>query len=211
MVPADVYTTIRRQCDETDTTFWGESETYGLMSVAEGIIAQKIGLIESVQTTTSVTGTRAYTAPAGTIIRATYDEVKLKQIDFNEVDNVEGEAYGGITSQGTPEYYYMWGNQMHLSPIPNAAKAVKSYFYGYPDVVTTASTTWTIPNEYGHHTVNYALWRMMLKDQEMSAEAAAYERAWNSSIVEIQSDWNSRKFRDRYATVNVFDPIETCE
>lgn len=210
MVPADVYTLIRRQCDETDTTFWGESEVYGLMSVGEGIIAQKIGLIESTYTVTTVTGTRGYTAPAGTIIRATYDEVKLKQIDINEIDDAEGETYGGVTTQGTPEYYYLWGTSMYLSPIPNDAKAVKSYYYGYPAAVTTASTTWSIPNDYGQYVADYALWRMMLKDQEMSREAAAYEKSWNSHIVEIESDWKRRKYRDRYAVVNEYDPIEDC-
>lgn len=210
MVPADVYTLIRRQCDETDTTFWGESETYGLMSVGEGIIAQKIGLIETTYTVTTVTGTRGYTAPAGTIIRNTYDEEKLKQIDINDVDELEGSTPGGVTTQGTPIRYYLWGNSMYLSPIPNDAKTVRAYYYGYPAAVTTASTTWSIPNEYGQYVADYALWRMMLKDQELSMEAAAYERSWNSALVEIESDWNRRKYRDRYAVVNVYDSIEDC-
>jgi len=211
MTPSEVYTLVRRQCDESDTTFWGEDETYQLMSVGEGIIAQKIGLIQSTYTVTTVTGTRGYTAPVGTVVRMTWDEVKLNKIDINKIDEYEGEAYGGITSQGYPVRYYQFGNSVYLSPIPDSDKTLKSYYYGYPATLTSASSAFSIPEEYGQLTADYALWRMFIKDQQMTHEALAFKEAWESGLKTVLMDWSRRKYYNMGAVVNEADPIETCE
>lgn len=212
MTPSEVYTLIRNQCDETETTFWGEAEVYQYMSMGETVIAKKIGLLEKSHTTTTSIGVRAgYSAPAGVITRVTWDEVALTCVNQNDLGKIEGEAYGGVTTTGNPRYYFVYGNEINLSPIPASAKTLKTFYRGYPVSVTTASTAWSIPDDYGHHIADFALWRMFLKDQEMKEIAVAYKNEWNEGLDDIRRDWQQRIGRNAYAVVNEFDPIETCE
>jgi len=212
MTPSDVYTLIRNQCDESETTFWGEDEIYQYMSMGESIIAKKLGLIEKSHTTTTSIGVRGgYSAPAGVITRATWDEVSLKCVNHNDIGKIEGEAYGGVTTTGNPRYYYVYGEEINLSPIPASAKTLKTMYRGYPDAVTTASTGWSIPEDYGQHIADFALWRMFLKDQEMKETAIAFKNEWNEGLKDIERDWQQRRDRNMFPVVNEYDPIETFE
>jgi len=212
MLPSEVYTLIREQCNETDTTFWGESEVYRYMSIGESIIAEKIGLIEASATTVTVSGTRGYSFTSGTLVRVTWDEVRLERVEINSLGDIEGESYGGVTVQGNPRYYYVWNNEINLSPIPNSAKTLKKFYRTYPEAVTTASSSWSIPNDYGQHVADYALFRMFIKDQEMTNEAMAFKESWEDSLKTITHDWKQRKYRDLNTMVNTTDdPIDSFE
>jgi hypothetical protein len=209
MTPAEIYTIIRNQCAETATDFWSEAEVYSLMSTAEKQIAQRIGNIEASTALTTTTGTKTYTVSgvSGVFTRVTYDSYRLKGITVNQMDDVEGQAYGGVTLSGPPVYYYRYGSDIGLSPTPDASHTVSIYYNKTPGTVTTASSHFTVPEEYCEYIPDYCLYRMMLKDQMLQQEALIYKNQWDENIKIINNHYNQKKYRDALPSVVINDPL----
>lgn len=210
MTPSAVYTAIRNQCAETSTEFWGEAEIYTLMSIAEKQIAQRIGNIEISTSITSTTGTKTYSISSfvsGVITRLTYDSYRVQGISINEIDDVEGKAYGGVTLTGQPEYYYRYADVIGFSPTPDDAKEIKIFYRDTPAAVTTSSTAFSIPNEYTDYIQDYCLYRMFLKDSELRDESIIYKKQWDENIGIINNHYTNRKNKDRLIQVIVNDPM----
>lgn len=212
MTPAEVYAAIREQCAESSDEFWTEDEIYRLMSEGERRISRFSEMCENTSAFTSVTNTKEYTvssvlsATIGTIVRVTYDSYPLTLVNINDIDDVEGTAYGGVTIIGQPEYYYRYGGKIGFSPTPDDAKAVSVSFNEIPAAVTTASTAFTIPEEYADYIPDYALYRMFLKDQELRSVAVEYLRSWNSGLVDIKKELDQKKYDRRDNVVVVESP-----
>lgn len=217
MTPSEVYTIIRNQCGESATDFWSESEIYSLMAVAERIIARRCGILETNSAFTSVTGTKTYgiasyiSSVVSKINRVEYDSYRLEGIGLNDIDDIEGMAYGGVTVSGSPEYYYRYGNTIGFSPTPDDAKEVKVYFNAVPDVITTASTAFSIPDDYSDMIPDYCLYRMFLKDQELRNEALMYQKQWFDNLSDIINENSSRRKGDSVTTVVVNNPLFDVE
>jgi hypothetical protein len=210
MTPSELYTIVRNQCGESSTNFWSESEIYSLMGMGERIIAQVIGNIEVNTSITTVTSTKEYDVSSyvsGVLTRVEWDSYRLQGIDINEVDNVEGMAYGGVTQEGYPVYYYYYGNTIGLSPTPDDAKTLEFYYRTDPATVTTASVAFSIPDEYTQDISDYVLYRMFLKDQELQNEAILYKNQWNENVNRIRLHWNDRKKLDQPLFVNMWSPL----
>lgn len=210
MTPAQVYSQIRSQANESEAAFWSDSEILRHMSDGQNIIAQTIGCVEDTTSFATGDGTREYSlgATVGTIVRLTWDSMTIDAINKSQLKDVEGEAYGGIDSTGNPEYYYRWGNTIGFSPIPDSDKTCSIDHYAIPtDIDSTAATTWTMPAKYGSYVTSYALWQMFAKDQQMQQEATLYNKQWTDNIATVQRDWNMTKYRGMYPTVNARDNI----
>ena len=209
MTPAQVWTQIRQQANETTPAYWSDSEILVHMSNAESIIAQKLGVIQDSTSFTTGDGTREYTlgATVGVIRRLTYDSVKLDNIGLDAIGDYEGEAYGGIDATGTPEYYYRWGDKVGFSPIPDEAKTVAVYHEAVPVMIdSTAATTWTIPAKYGQYVTSYALWQMFTKDQQLNEEAVLYNKQWTDGLAVVEHDSAQTKYGEP-RQVKVIDGI----
>lgn len=209
MNPSEVYTHVRNQCAESSEEFWTEDEIYSLISMGEHIIAQKLGVIEMASYFTTASGTKLYSLASNIsntvceIRRVEYDSYHLEGININDLDEVEGTAYGGVTVQGSPTSYYRYGNSIGFSPTPDTAKKVDIYFTTVPRPVTGTSSVFTIPDEYTGSIINYALYRMFLKDSELSKEASAYKAEWNEDLNRITIAWSDKKNRDQYPEVRI--------
>lgn len=202
MTPAELYTIVRNQCAESSSEFWSESEIYSLMSNGERIIAQKLGLKEVNSSFTSVTSTKTYaigtvlSLTVGPITRVTYDSYHLKRIDINQLDDVEGNAYGGITLVGQPRYYYRYGGNIGFSPTPDSDKSIEVFFKQVPPVVTTASTYFTIQDDYTGYIEDWVLYRMFLKDQQTRDMAIVHKNQWDENLKTVEEDFSRKKYRD---------------
>ena len=210
MTPVEVYSLVRNQCAETSVEFWTENEIYSLMSIAEKQIAQRIGNIEAKTSLTTTTSTKTYSiasSVSGIITRLTYDTYRLEGININEIDTVEGKAYGGVTIIGQPEYYYRYGDTLGFSPTPDSSHTVDIYYRATPVTVTTSSTAFTVPSEYTQYIPDYCLYRMMLKDQELRNEAVAYKGQWDENLRIINNHHRSKKTQDTISRVVIHDPM----
>lgn len=211
MTPAEVVTQIRLQANETTAAYWSDAEILVHMSNAESIIAQQLGVIQDSTSFLTVAGTREYTlgATVGNIRRLTYDTVRMGAISLDQLADAEGEAYGGVDSTGTPEWYYRWGSAIGFSPIPDTSdKTCTIYHEAVPVMIdSTAATTWTMPARYGQYVTSYALWQMFTKDQQLQEEAVLYQKQWTDGLAVIQHDSAQTKFADRLPQTRVMDDI----
>lgn len=193
MTPSEVYTTIRNQISEESPDFWGETEVYNLLWNAEKILAAKLQCVELIATDNTVASQREYDRPTGaqSISRLTYDRTKLKKITFTDVDKIEGDT----EDFSDPEYYYEWGSEIGLVPTPIEAKELKYYYNGVPTQLTSSSTTFSIPNEFSHYLIDYVLFHMYMKDQQVS-EADRHRAIWENNLKQANNEWRGRKSDD---------------
>lgn len=207
MTPTEVLTLIRNQVFEQTAAFYNDPEVYSYMTLAENEMSRKTDMAESTDTSiTTVASTREYTKPSTItkLIRVTWNTVKLKKIDFTQLDQVEGVSYGFTGSTGSPVYYYEWAGKIGLSPIPTSAETLKLWCIVEPTALTSSSSSFTIGNEYGHYLADYAIYRMYLKDQDQS-RADIHLGLWNNNKRLAEDDWVARKGDDKYKVVKQED------
>ena len=167
------------------------------------IIGAKLGLFEATTDHTTITDTSVYTFPDNTvkIHQITYNGKKLKQDDFRGRERLDGADYGYTPSTGNPEIWIPWNNQVTLSPVPDAAKALKFYFKKTPATITTSSTVFSIQEDSITQMLpDYAIWKGSMKDQELN-RADRHLAAWNANVQTAAQIWDDKKYDDRILSV----------
>lgn len=203
MTPAQILATIRNQVYETTAAFYTDAEIYSYMWQAEQDLAEITKSTEAKDTSvTSSTGTQLYNVPSTVayIHRVEWDGVKLKKIDLTEEDALDFNQYGSTKQQGSPNFYFQWGNQIGLYPVPNDAKNVTMYYYAEPSVITSASTAFTLPSILHRYIPDYALYRMYAKDQD-EGRAQFHRQQWEANLIRAKQLWSKRMNEDKYWVV----------
>ena len=203
MTPAQLLATIRNQVYETEAAFYTDAEIYSYMWQAEQEIARVIRCTETVDSSTStVADTEYYSLPSNAeyVYRVEWDGKKLKKIDFTDRDTVDFNQYGSTLDTGRPTFYYLWGNQIGLYPVPDQVKVIKFYYYAIPTVIDENSTALTIPSWLGQYIVDYALYRMYAKDQD-DGRASFHRQQWEANLIRAQQSWSKRQSTDNYYVV----------
>jgi len=201
MIPSKVLESVRFQCAESaSNSFWTDPEIYGYMTEAEQIIAEIVKATKTKDSSIITTsGIREYTKPSGvmTLERVTYDDARLEKITINQLDDLEGISYGSTGQTGQPTHYYEYGNEIGFSPKPDDAKTVTLYYSGSPATLSAASTSFTIPNDYGQYAADYILYRMYLKDDELNGQGKIHLQIWEGNLVKIRDNWEDREYHDQ--------------
>lgn len=210
--PTAIYNQIREMSFDNDQALVSESELYQYMSDAELILAKEIPFTETTLTDNTVVDQREYDRPTNAlkIKRVTWNTVKLKKISMGDVDVIEGQSYGGITSTGNLIYYYEYGNKIGFSPLPKEVQEIKYWLLLYPAALSSESTTFTIPPEYAHYIPDYCLWRLFVKD-EKAGLADRHLNMWLSNRKEAAKDWMMRQSTDEIETVQLEEIYNTSE
>lgn len=197
--PSEMIDKIRRESGETEADYWTSTEIYEYMSDAQRLIGRVVPCVLDSTAQDVIADTREYTIPddVGIISRVTYDGRKIKAIDINQLGALEDTD---STSTGRPEYYYQWGTEMGLSPVPDSTDELKIYFQKICSDVTNTSS-WAVPDWCTDIIPDYCLWRMYTKDQELSVEADSHQKSWLMGLDQLESDWNKRIYDDQYIVV----------
>lgn len=207
MTPSQVLSAIRNQAYEQDADFWNDAEIYQYMWEAEAEVAGLVSCTEATDSsTTTVASTQEYALPTDClyVLRATWDQVKLKRIDLKDQDYLDGTLYSGTLSSGQPEHYYEFAGMIGLYPVPDSAKTLKLWYIKQPSQITGVSTTFTIPLLFHHYIIDYALYRMYLKDQD-NEKAMVHKRLWDENIQKAIGKWNMMRESDHTSTVRDVD------
>lgn len=204
MTPADLITTVRDQVYESSASFWTDAELYRYATQAEQEIADLVECSEATDATTStVSGTQEYAKPTDCeyIKRVTWDGMPLKRIDFRDKDTVSNVGYGTTTdTSGQPEYYYEWGANVGVFPVPTTAKTLKFWYVSKPAALSAASTAFTVPNLFHSALVDYVLYRMYAKDQD-DQRSGFHKTLWDEGIFKAKVKWGKRQRSNRIQTV----------
>lgn len=210
MTPAQVEEAIRRRYNAVNDSFFAQDEIFKIIYEAETILAIEDKVIEDLDASiTTVAGTRAYDFPSNTleIKRIEYNGQKLEKVDLRDDDQIT-LWNRTTTTQGTPKYYLTFGEKIYLRDIPDAAQVLSIYRYKLPTLLTTASTTLTVPTYCHTALINYGAMIVALKDQN-AAMADRYGAAWESDRKRIQKIAKMRKRGDTFASVKDEESIGT--
>jgi len=207
MTPAQILASIRAQVDEATANFYSDNEIYAYMWQGECAINDEVECAEGTDTSiTTVIGTAEYTKPTDMLFakRVFWDKYRLQKIDFRELENQEGLSYGADIQSGQPYGYYEFADQIGFYPTPNAAQAVKIWYIKQPAVITSSSTTFTIPQLFHDLIPDYCLWRMWGKDQEEN-RAAFHKQQWEENLLAAKIRWAKYKKSDKIIVVKDSD------
>ncbi len=202
MTPQQVEEAARRRYNSVDSSFWSQDEVFKLIYEAELILAKEALVIEASTTSSSTASTRAYSFPTSFIAikRVEYNGAKLRPIDFRE-DDLLTLSNASTTETGTPQYYVVFNDQIYLRPIPDTS-SVTITWYGYkePTLLTTASSTLSVPTRYHIDLVEYVVSIMAAKDENLTL-AQFYEARWLDRVEKAKA-WQKKRLRtDGFATV----------
>lgn len=202
MTPQQVESAARRRYNSENDTFWSQDEIFKVIYEAELELAVEALVIEARDTSTStVASTQTYALPSLFIAvkRIEYNGQKLQPID-QRLDDMLTMSNSGTTETGTPQYYWIWNDTIYLRPIPDAAQTLTIYGYKEPTLLTTASTTLSVPTKFHKGLIDYTISELASKDQKFDM-ATKYERRWRE-VVKNAREWTARKKRtDGYAVV----------
>lgn len=206
MTPQTIEDAARNRYNGTGDTFFNTDDFLDSIYQAEQELAAEANIIENTYTTTTVAGTQDYDYPANTISikRVTYNGAKLQPIDMRD-DDVMSLSNSADTTQGTPQFYYIWNNTISLRPIPDDALTLKIYSYDMPQAVT-ASSTLEIPVIFHMAIVDFVLAQMYAKDKDF----AAYDKfmlRWQAHVERAKKWARKRKRGDSFASVKDEDSL----
>jgi hypothetical protein len=207
MTPAQILQTIRDQVNEPVANFWTDQEIYNYQWQAECLINNLTKCNEQTDSSISTLSNVAeYSMPSGVLFvtRVMWDLVRLKKIDFRELENREWLSYGQPIQASEPDSYYIFGNNIGLYPTPNQAQNVKMWGIWQPSILTSSSTSFDIPQYFHHLIPDYCMWRMWAKDQE-SNNAPFFKTAWQEGLQASVITWNNRLRSDRISVVKDAD------
>ena len=212
MSPQTLLTSIRDELAESSAAYWTDAELYRHMWHGEYILADKTNCTEATTAITTVTSQSDYTSPATTLhyLRVEYNNVKLKRISKQERDAIEFRSYGGSFTAGNPQFFMEFGNKLTLYPVPDNAKTVNIDHVKRPDEITTASTQFTIPEQFQFYIKDYVMSRALPKDEQQSL-GRDYTQKWKEDLVTATQEWVDRNSTGRYSTVKSEDVFPTTE
>ena len=205
MTPAQAYQTVTNQFNDASGNFVSADEVYNYLWLAECELNKKIQCAEVVDTSiVTVPGTQEYAVPAGFsyISRIIWYNYRLKKIDFRGIEAMD--VYYGQQSTGNAWYYYRFGSNIGLYPTPTAAQTIRIYGIQTPAYLTSASTAFTIPDLFHAYLIDYALWRIYAKDQDIG-RTQFYTAQWNANLVKAETEWAKFKQNDSIAFVKDID------
>ena len=202
MTPQQVEEAARRRYNAENDTFYSQDELFKIITEGELELCTFGLVIEGKDTSIStVVGQRVYDFPTNfiSIKRVEYLGVKLEPVDFRDDDRLS-VSNSATTSTGSPQYYQIWGKQIYLRPLPDAVNTLTIYGYKEPALLTTASTTLSVPSEFHFDLVDYVAMQLCAKDKDYSG-VKLYESRWMDAKNRARQWMKRRKRGDAFAWV----------
>lgn len=209
MTPAQVETYARARYNASGSNFWSSDEIMKIIYGAELELATECMIIEGAPdtSTTTVSGTQSYSFPSLCIgiKRIEYDGMKLKPMDMRDDDALTA-SLSTTTETGTPQYYFIWNSKVYLRPVPDAAETLTIYPYQEPTLLTTSSTSLSVPTRV-HMKLIYPVVAAMAEKDDNFKLADRYRALWEDVIKKEKALIAKRKRLDGFAVVKDEDVL----
>ncbi len=177
MTPDELVNFALQRWNEPTGGLFSNAELYTVIWSAQLELAQESLCIRRVYTTPTVASQQEYAKPTAalSIKRITYEGQKVFKITDREDDSLTLNNQT-TTATGTPQYYWEWGTNIELRPVPDGIGTLKIYTYDMPQTVTQ-STVLDVPERYHAKLSNYMLAYMAEKDKNFQA-SGNYRQQW---------------------------------
>ncbi len=207
MTPSDIITSARDLYNASGDSFFADTQLYNWIWQGCHEFARKAWLIEATSTQNTVAGQQSYSYPTNALAlkRVTVNGRKIKRVTGREDDAVT-LSNQTATTMGWPSYYRDWNYTIYLRSIPDGVYSLGIDYYSDQPQITTGTDTLLIPVVFHFDLVDYLLWRMYAKDQNL-ASASAHAQLWQEHVKDAKSHKARLKRTDSFATVQSEDTL----
>jgi len=155
----DLYSAINSAQEEfVNSRKWGFLRTSGSLTTTDG--TRTVALPSNFGSFYDVRGSTVITSPSAN----SGGVVQIMTLDEWMNDNWEDGS-----SEGTPSYVYVLGDNANFSPIPDAEYVVSIKYYKRPGNIGNTSDTLTIPNKYSE-VLKKMVWLRLIEDGYSSVQ-----------------------------------------
>lgn len=197
---ADLKTQIRSLLNESTAAFWTDAELNRLINDAERDIAAKALCIENIDTAATVASTRLVPFSGHKVLRVEYTDVV-------SLVRILPKALGRLPSNGaTPQYWFQWGYQIVIDPMPATAYNLNLYIADYPTYEMSETTDEPqIPRRFHENIIMFVLCRALMKDRKFTTAGNLYKTY--ISELSIARQQVIERYTDGYNAVKIPDRI----
>lgn len=156
MLVSDVATRVKRQFGDEAGAQITDADIIRWCNDAQIEIATQNKLLQTVASSNTVVGTQSYATPATMLaLRGVrYDKLRLTPLSMDDIDNVIQDS---TQDSGTPQYYWMIGEDVYLWPKPDSVKSLTIYYTAKPTTLTATGDTISLPPQFDNRIVEYCI------------------------------------------------------
>lgn len=163
-------------------------------------------ILKDIATAPTVIGTTAYSFPTPKILEITtlqYNGRPLDPMSFNEFQEYVAVKDPNSIQTGTPVYWYEWGANINLYPVPDTIGTLTLYYVKYPADITTNADILTIPDNYFDALLAYCLQQAYEQDDDWTGSANKQQHF--KEQIATQAEDAQRYNRQYYPTITELD------
>ncbi len=214
------YTELKTAVEDSTENTFSATDFATLTKLAEQKIYNTVQLpnLRKNVTTPLVSGTPYLPAPSDFLSAfslAVITTLGAYEYLLNKDVNFIREAYPNPASTGTPKYYALFGTDsadpknltFMFGPTPSAALTLELHYFGYPQSIVTAGTTW-LGNNFDSVLFNAVMVeaaRFMKAEQDI---VQLYTSQFNDSILLLKNLGDGKDRQDAYRSGQVRNPVK---
>jgi len=176
---------VRSRADEDTADFWTNSMLTTWLNQASLELAFRLENLEEMDTQNTTSGTANYTLPSDCIklLRVQVDSLPLRPITFSRLDAFETKGSPSTDTEGTPEWFYLWKDQIYVYPTPSESvtSGLKILYVKRPAAMSADEDEPDHPEQFHHLLALYALYRALQRDM-MYSQARDVLQEWLDEI-----------------------------
>ena len=167
----DIITRVRNIAGDTNTLQFTDAQVLDWINDGVRECAIQNNLLQKRATSTVTSGTAAYALPVDILKlhSVRYDGAKLSVKTLQEFEDL---VSGTDTSNGTPQYCYVWAGFINLYPAPDNSTSVMVVDYSYDPatllIADVATDTPALPVGYHARLVDYCLAQVAQQDDDLN-------------------------------------------
>lgn len=148
---ADLEARVRTYLNEVTADFYTQAEIYRWLSVAVKDISQKALSTKRIIDAVTIASTRNVATSVYRVLHVEYVPSSGREQMLTRIDPLRAGHYPGVTvgTEGPPLYWYEFGSNIGIDPVPDAAYKLRLYVADLPKMqftvypISNFGTAWT--------------------------------------------------------------------
>jgi hypothetical protein len=180
----DIITYCRRLFGDDSSVQILDSDIIMWINMGQMDIATKLMNVQASSATVSVIGQAAYTVPS--------DVIKMESVYYNSkplrgtsMDSVQTQFEDLISSQGFPQYWWLWANSINIFPVPDTANVpIVINYIKRPTAVVNGASALGLPDTYYNALCDYVMAKAAELDENVAGSQTAMDK-YSATLVNV--------------------------
>ena len=185
----DVFSFVKRQFGDESGVQITDTDITRWVNQAQNEIVNKNPMIQATAEGLSVQGTQTIDlntiAPNLLQLEAViYDGWPLEP---TSLERLKADIGGpDAATQGTPQYFYVWGNKIYMWPVPStSSKSIQVNYSAHPSSVSGAADTLGVPDRYYERVCEYVMSKAYELDEDWQGHQVN-KQAFEDKLTEVR-------------------------